>query len=152
NIAQRIVTSRDVAIAAPNWWRSSSDREMAHRTIKVFHCPSANQTERLSRSTTVMIHTTPLAGMPPRGPSGIGFLGYGAAYETPSDPLQPVSSTVARSNYLGVAGALGKDAVTSSEEDGTGANLALYEGVFTNRSRTRIDDIRDGTSNTLRFG
>jgi prepilin-type processing-associated H-X9-DG protein len=31
-------------------------------------------------------------------------------------------------------------------------NLAAYEGIFTNRSATKIGAIPDGTSNTLMFG
>jgi prepilin-type processing-associated H-X9-DG protein len=55
-------------------------------------------------------------------------------------------------NYTGVAGANGKDAHTASPSDGPGANLAIYEGIFYNRSRTRIENIKDGSSNTLMFG
>ena len=134
NIDRRIVTSRSVATTAPNWAWTASDWDMAQVTIKVLQCPSANQGERLSRGTAVMHHTSTRDGWTPYGQTGIGMFAFSVAYETPTVQGQPVSSTIARCNYRGVAGALGKDAVTSSDEDGPGANLARYEGIFTNRS------------------
>jgi prepilin-type processing-associated H-X9-DG protein len=70
------------------------------------------------------------------------------------------------SNYAGVAGALGgaKDVSphdvdpdsgtvnTCPDASPRGINLQAYEGIFTNRSATKIGSIPDGTSNTLMFG
>jgi prepilin-type N-terminal cleavage/methylation domain-containing protein len=57
-----------------------------------------------------------------------------------------------KTNYIGVAGAHGSPASTNSASDGPGVNLQLYAGIFYNRSKTRIEEITDGTSNTLMFG
>src|SRR5207248_4771171 len=58
-------------------------------------------------------------------------------------------------------GALGSAREVSSADPNTcpgdfpatgGLNLQRYEGIFTNRSATKIGAIPDGTSNTLMFG
>ena len=55
------------------------------------------------------------------------------------------------SNYTGVAGS-GQKTVTSSTAFGPGVNTTKYYGIFTNRSKTTIIGISDGSSNTLMFG
>ncbi len=50
--------------------------------------------------------------------------------------------TLGRTNYLGVAGGMGK----------TGSTWETWLGIFSNRSKTKFGDISDGTSNTLLFG
>ena len=55
------------------------------------------------------------------------------------------------SNYTGVAGS-GQKTTTSSTQFGPGANISKYYGIFTNRSRTTLIGIADGSSNTLMFG
>jgi hypothetical protein len=59
-----------------------------------------------------------------------------------------------QTNYTGVGGANGNGASRSSIQDGPGANLARYEGLFGNRSQTTLAQVaeQDGTSNTLMFG
>jgi prepilin-type N-terminal cleavage/methylation domain-containing protein len=73
-------------------------------------------------------------------------------WSTTSDPFfhgdvkywpQPEWSAIGRSNYLGVAGWGSAVGVPSVDR---------YQGVFSNRSKTAIRDITDGTSNTLLFG
>ncbi|MCA9134945.1 MAG: DUF1559 domain-containing protein, partial [Planctomycetales bacterium] len=56
----------------------------------------------------------------------------------------PVDATPAlgRTNYLGVAGGMGK----------TGSAWEVWRGCFTNRSRTTLGEISDGTSNVMLFG
>ena len=55
----------------------------------------------------------------------------------------PKDANLGRTNYVGVAGAAGH---------GTIPFWSRYEGIFTNRSQTRLTDISDGTSNTLMYG
>ncbi len=50
--------------------------------------------------------------------------------------------TLGRTNYLGVAGGMGK----------TGSSWERWIGIFHNRSKTKFGSISDGTSNTLLFG
>ncbi len=50
--------------------------------------------------------------------------------------------TLGRTNYLGVAGGMGK----------TASSWDSWIGVFSNRSKTKFGDIIDGMSNTLMFG
>jgi hypothetical protein len=59
---------------------------------------------------------------------------------------------VGLTNYTGVAGAIGANGSTASPSDGPGVNLQTYLGIYYNRSKTKITDIIDGTSNTLAFG
>src|SRR5439155_19992522 len=53
-------------------------------------------------------------------------------------------STLGLTNYAGVDGSRG--------EGVPGSYWAKYAGIFTNRSRTRLTDVTDGTSTTLLFG
>jgi len=59
-----------------------------------------------------------------------------------------------KTNYTGVAGALGNTSSSPSGSDCPGINLGQYRGIFYNRSQTKIEEVTaaDGTSNTLMFG
>jgi prepilin-type processing-associated H-X9-DG protein len=125
------------------WWSRNPEWTIAHYQIKTFQCPSDNY----SPGTTVasgggaLLHSYSPTGV------NLGPVAYGAVlfyFGGVSD--------LGKTNYMAVAGACWKDAITSSPSDGPGANLSIYEGIFTNRSKTRITDITDGTSNTLFFG
>src|SRR5207253_10294770 len=88
---------------------------------------------------------------PPGGHTGGGaVLFYFDFLETPE------ARTLGTTNYLGVAGILGKNATTAhplfKNPDGSLVNFQKYDGVFGNRSQTKMGDITDGTSNTLLFG
>ena len=55
----------------------------------------------------------------------------------------PGEQRFGRTTYVGVAGRWGRTGIPQRD---------LFQGVFGNRSRTRIADIRDGSSNTLFYG
>jgi prepilin-type N-terminal cleavage/methylation domain-containing protein/prepilin-type processing-associated H-X9-DG protein len=141
------------------------DWDLAASQIRTFMCPS-----------------DPTVGDDPAGtgvaPNGVGFSTWGGPNGS-ADPASGVSITVwyfpgpvqdatstgyhpkGHTNYTGVAGALGSAAWVASADPNTcpgdfpstgGVNLKLYEGIFTNRSSTKVGSIPDGTSNTLMFG
>ncbi|MDW8241815.1 MAG: DUF1559 domain-containing protein [Thermogemmata sp.] len=119
------------------WWSVNPDWTMAHTAIKVYMCPADTDDRQHSAA---CLHTFAPNGIT-TGPNAAGAVLY----------YFPNYNALGRTNYLGVAGALGRDAITSSPFDGPGVNLALYEGVLFNNSRVKIENIRDGASQTLMF-
>jgi prepilin-type N-terminal cleavage/methylation domain-containing protein len=118
------------------WWSVNPDWTLAHTKIKTFVCPSDDDSRTDSAA---CLHTY--------DPTGVGTNpAYGAVMY-----YFPGYNALGKTNYLGVAGALGANCSTSSPSDGPGANLALYEGVFTNNSKNKIEGIADGSSNTMIF-
>jgi prepilin-type N-terminal cleavage/methylation domain-containing protein/prepilin-type processing-associated H-X9-DG protein len=146
NIYKQLATNLSLTAVQSGWWTRNPDWTLAHSKIKMFNCPSdpIEDGSQVSLGPGVLLHTyTPaMFRLSPTGPTGIG-----AAISYYSQKYN-----LGKTNYVGVAGALGKDAISSSPVDGPGANLAKYEGIFTNRSKTKLEAIADGTSNTLMFG
>lgn len=118
-----------------------ADRRLTNTQINLFLCPSDDATQALSYGVRDIIHMRgdSMVIYGGRPPPSINFWGL--------DNQWPLG----RTNYLGVAGALGNDATKSAGISG-GANLLQYEGLFFNRSETSLAHIPDGTSNTLMFG
>src|SRR5262249_7815458 len=65
-------------------------------------------------------------------------------------PVPGYGKELGRSNYLGVGGAFGE--VQPGDPTPAHATWARYKGIYYCNSKTRFDDITDGTSNTLAFG
>jgi len=127
-------------MANPNfrnqWWTVNPDWSLAHTQIKLFMCPTDTDDRTASAA---CLHTY--------DPTNVGTNpAYGAVMY-----YWPGYAALGKTNYLACAGALGANCHTASPADGPGANLALHEGIFTNNSKTRIESISDGTSNTLAF-
>jgi prepilin-type N-terminal cleavage/methylation domain-containing protein/prepilin-type processing-associated H-X9-DG protein len=135
-----------------------NDWQMAQARIKTFLCPSDNMADEDVTyeagaggvAITIMAGTNP-TGVPPDTPGQTIWLGY---FAPPSTQLP-----AGRTNYLGVAGALGAasdvakvDPNTCPDLPGGGVDLTQYEGIFTNRTIQKVGVIPDGTSNTLMFG
>jgi prepilin-type N-terminal cleavage/methylation domain-containing protein/prepilin-type processing-associated H-X9-DG protein len=155
NISRRCVTPTGIdvvptaAMPSLSWWNNSSpplanpaDWEMSQAQIKLYTCPSDNINQ-----------DDPNTGV------AITLTSYGLTmwlgYFGPPFTTYPQG----RTNYLGVAGALGTttDIVTvdPNSDPGNpagGANLKKYAGIFGDRSRNALGRIKDGTSNTLMFG
>jgi prepilin-type N-terminal cleavage/methylation domain-containing protein len=125
------------------WWTYSSTWTAAHSKIPILMCPSNSATDGASGTTGVsaLIHS-----YSPFDSTGLGNTGGGVVmYYFGPEPL-------GITNYAGVPGACSINAMNSSPNDGPGADLGKYVGAFYNRSKTKIENISDGSSQTLLFG
>jgi prepilin-type N-terminal cleavage/methylation domain-containing protein len=111
-------------IGSSGWWNNSANRAAAMTRINTFLCPSDNAGD-----------VEPTAG--------IWVLFYtdqttltGGYFPTPIPEY-------GRTNYVPCAGAIGET---------ENAFYERYRGPFTNRSKTKISGIVDGSSNTILFG
>lgn len=146
---QLTVSTAPDSIISPNlnpnaptqWWAVNPDWSLAFSKIKGFRCPS----DPVERAGGTVNGAMIAIGPAPPYPTGAITGGYFTNGNTLDLGL---------TNYAGVAGALGsaREVLTNSPFDGPGANLAIYEGILFNRSKTKIVSISDGSSNTLMFG
>ena len=155
NIYRQLVTSKDLKSignrpGAQAWWNVNPDWSLAWSKISTFQCPSDDVDA--ATSTTPNPSTGASGAIIAMGPdSSAGAVTNAMTYGWFTGGNQ---YDVGKSNYYGVAGALGKasEVVDSDPASGPGANLKKYEGIMTNRSATKIVAITDGASNTLMFG
>jgi prepilin-type N-terminal cleavage/methylation domain-containing protein/prepilin-type processing-associated H-X9-DG protein len=157
SIYRRITISQDLTQyqGTTQWWELTSDFVASQFRIKTMECPAdeITETSQLRPNTAisstsgpvVIIHATYPAG-PAQNSCTWGWLIYGNG-----DPVP-----CAKTNYAGVAGALGKSGEVSLSDaaSGPGVDLNPYEGIFLNRSKTALEAVSaaDGTANTLLFG
>jgi prepilin-type N-terminal cleavage/methylation domain-containing protein len=124
------------------WWNRNPDWSLGWTKIKSFRCPSddVSSATQAINGAAILLEPDPTAG--PTNAVTFGWFVGGNQYD------------LGMTNYTGVAGALGKasEVSTSDAASGPGANLAMYEGLMTNRSKVTIASVSDGTSNTLMFG
>jgi prepilin-type N-terminal cleavage/methylation domain-containing protein len=137
NLYRQLRVSLDASHLGPAWYIDSINWQSAQTRIKLLECPSDNVDQDTSVYGTVM---------------AFHCFNYNAAIVANSDdntdveayPLDPSDSTVlGRTNYAGCAGLAGH---------GTSQYWSQYEGIFSNRSKTTLARIPDGTSNTLLLG
>jgi prepilin-type N-terminal cleavage/methylation domain-containing protein len=126
----------------PAWWNDNDAWAAAQTRISPLLCPSA-PTMVPSKGTFILLHNYPDTTT---FPGGIA-LTFDATYFPHDDMGELVGGLLALTDYLGCAGEWGT----------TGAaqyfpNEERHRGIFTNRSKTRIADIKDGASKTLLFG
>jgi len=119
------------------WYSVNPDWTMGHTVIRIYQCPSATF-DHAGSAAFMHFHQI---NSPVPGQSVGAVLSWFPSY-----------NALAGSSYIGIAGANGPFASTSSPFDGPGANLNLYEGIYFSRSQTKLEHITDGTSNTLMFG
>jgi prepilin-type N-terminal cleavage/methylation domain-containing protein/prepilin-type processing-associated H-X9-DG protein len=140
-ISSQYKLSRDPRVVGDKWWgnRNFPDFTLAGANIPLFRCPS-----------------NPQWGMTaPDGGVGITSHQFGGTH-TIGYFNPPFDQYPGHTNYLGVAGSNGEDDSTSTSLGGGAApspwNYGQYKGVFGNRTMITLNNITDGTSNTLMFG
>lgn len=135
---RQIRTNYDVTAVADAWWLdprplgTPNNWDLAHTRIPLFVCPS---TDPYSSTQGVGV-----AGHIAHTSEPVTLLHY---WQDMTEQTRAGASTLGRTNYTGVCGMWGR---------GTNAYLVTNDGIFTNRSRTRVAQITDGTSNTLMLG
>jgi prepilin-type N-terminal cleavage/methylation domain-containing protein/prepilin-type processing-associated H-X9-DG protein len=136
----------------PEWVRINPDWTLAHATINTFRCPSSN--DAVPSGMGILIHTWQPPGIDGNGTGNTA----GGAVLFFYQPSEVGALTLGRTNYLGVAGILGRNATPAHPyfknppPDNSFVNCQKYEGIFGNRTPIKLTDITDGTSNTLMFG
>jgi prepilin-type processing-associated H-X9-DG protein len=130
NIYNRLNVNFDLNQRGPHWWTDTTNWTMAQTRIKGFLCPSTDPYQS-TKGTAVGATSVHWVQDHP------GIRGVLLAIPPPLD------ATLGRTNYVGVAGAASR---------GTNPFWSRYEGIFTDRSQTRLTDILDGTSHTLMYG
>jgi len=141
NIYRQLRTMNDSSYTG-TWWQTNPDWTLAHSQIPVFLCPSDPVSPGgISTGSAALMHS--YASRFPQWAEG-AVLSY-----------FPGITDLGKSNYAGVAGTSYADACPNppgAANGGPGASYAQYVGVFTNRSKTKLNAISDGTSNTFMFG
>jgi prepilin-type N-terminal cleavage/methylation domain-containing protein/prepilin-type processing-associated H-X9-DG protein len=132
NIYKRLQVDWNGGIRPNNGWpRNDNNFTMAKSWLPVLQCPSDNLHGGVSQGTLVVMHTY-----------WDGSQGQIAVLYFGGSPAQlEIANSLGLTNYLGVDGAAGQN-----------RDLAQWEGIFYNGSRTRLTDVTDGPSNTLLFG
>ncbi len=116
------------------WWLNSTNRALANTKIKTFLCPADS-----------MGDVTPTYNVYYAFGS-VNYNFYGVR-DSSEGGAQGPSITLGRTNYLSVQGCIGgPDAAPGDQFYGQ------YKGMFYNRSKVKLEQIQDGTSNTIAFG
>ena len=129
----RIKVNLNVKTQAPPWFSDERSRQLAKTRLTEFVCPSATATE----SEPAWAFTTYRESGFPRSARLFSGGRLSPARELDEDLL------FGRTNYVGMAGRFGSTGIKECD---------AYQGVFTNRSRTRLEQVLDGTGKTLMFG
>ncbi len=117
------------------WWQSATMWTVAQSRIPNFICPSDDPYSAILGVGVASHFWNTTTG-------GVG--GSGINYYAPTFALTvPGAATLGRTNYAGVCG---------TDGDGSHPLWGKYVGAFSNRSKTVLVKIGDGTSNTLLVG
>jgi prepilin-type N-terminal cleavage/methylation domain-containing protein/prepilin-type processing-associated H-X9-DG protein len=142
-ISSKLVTSRNLKATDNGWWSVNPDYSLSLSRVKTFICPS-DEVQGINDvgSGVAVSYST----YQPDGVTGSG----GAVIQTYG---KSSGRDFGKTNYVGVMGACGQYATTTSPNDGPGADLSFYQGIFTNRSQVSLAELTaaDGSSNTLAF-
>jgi prepilin-type N-terminal cleavage/methylation domain-containing protein/prepilin-type processing-associated H-X9-DG protein len=135
-VAQIMFAEATTAVIYPGFWETAANPtwNMAQYKVKTFLCPS--DPESRPQRTMAYWYYVNTNG---RGADSAGFAYWATDYNQ------------GKTNYAPVGGGYGQVGSTNSRF-GPGANLRKYAAIFGNRSKTSLQAITDGTSNTLMFG
>ncbi|HEY2416100.1 MAG TPA: DUF1559 domain-containing protein [Pirellulaceae bacterium] len=150
-VSALITTSMDVDDIQPWWGGTGSSVSAAKTRLKPYICPSSNTN---GPNAGDVCWTTAIYM------SGVDTKGWDTtAASFSSNPSAASIMAFGRTNYIGCAGYLGNlpnvgmsSANAAKMGLSTGTPTINFEGVFTTRSKTRLANVTDGTSNTLLFG
>jgi prepilin-type N-terminal cleavage/methylation domain-containing protein len=145
-LSEQIAANLDPDAQTPPWWEPTpvaagsmpANYQVAIHTLKILQCP-ANSNDPIpfqagaTTGTVIGIHVWHTGPFTKRHK-------WVENYDDSTGSAYPWR--LAPTNYLGICGA-GK---------GTSPWWGQWEGVYTNRSKTKLTDITDGTSHTLLYG
>jgi prepilin-type N-terminal cleavage/methylation domain-containing protein len=116
------------------WWRNATNVGLAQTKVPIFVCPSDDPYSNVT-STFLFIG----AGQNTIAAVGTAATGAGAA--------------LGRTNYLPNNGLIGNSLLTFGFQNPTASvPAATYMGPLTSRSKNKLGNLYDGTSNTIMFG
>jgi prepilin-type N-terminal cleavage/methylation domain-containing protein len=118
-------------VREPNWWNEPGSQNASRMKTKVLVCPSTDPYRHSPGGTMLTLY--PYVLDTSTTPWNLGYTG--------STIPDAAGLSVGRTNYMGMGG---------YAADIPGWNT--YMGIFYNRSKTKMADIGDGTSNTIIFG
>ena len=126
------------SLAGSDWINAywSATYANSRNRIKMFECPS----DFPYGISTGIVYTTVSVSA-----GSVSLGGYTAA------SLIGAGGIPAVTNYVPIAGTIGEYAVASAPGS-VGEFYQIHEGVFVNEKRVRINNVTDGTSNTIFFG
>ncbi|MCU0876462.1 MAG: DUF1559 domain-containing protein [Pirellulaceae bacterium] len=127
NVRGLIRQNLDANVREGRWYGDTSTVQASRTRIRTYECPSTDPYTHKPNQTLLVHYPYSVTGT---------ILNFTGVLTTDSAGLG-----MGRTSYLGVAG--------------YGSNVPGFEsrrGIFLTRSKTRLADIGDGTSNTLMFG
>lgn len=147
SLAQLVQTDMETSSQSPPWWEPwptpsgplPANFTAAVKSLPFFLCPSSNNTDIPFQAASDTAGTVVGFHFYHTGP----FMKKNHFLMNYDDATgNPFAWQLGRTNYVGVGGT-GR---------GTSSWWIAWEGIFTNRSRTKLTGIVDGTSNTLAYG
>ena len=127
NSRELIVRKLLADVMEPSWYADASTVSASRTKLKIFECPSTNPYQHQPNQTMLVFYPNYVSGP---------TIFYTGTTTNDADGL-----SIGRTTYLGVAG--------------YASNIPGYDrwrGIFFPRSKTKLADILDGTSQTFMFG
>jgi hypothetical protein len=126
-------------VREPLWWSDASTQNASRMKTKSLVCPSTDPYQHKPDQTVLVFY--PYVLLTTTTPWETHYTG---------DLLpDPAGKAVGRTNYMGMGGYA---ADMAANTPGGSPGWPEYIGIFYNRSKVRMSEITDGTSNTIIFG